>query len=206
MMNVATVMTKLDSLLAFSTPLKKRRLYSTAGTPNNENDVSTEICEQDIALGAVSTQDIALETAFTPPVKVGGLLVVDVFDCSMGLAGVTLWGVIEASVQKHRFHTKDKNVKGRIERTIQFIKEHLGEQYNLLREYSRAPEDRASREWSDWAKRFKDAVMKLQRDVIDKLNAFEREAKEKETKSIKVSTFAQSIGKANVKLKANEAI
>ena len=112
-------------------------------------------------MGTVSTQDIALETAFTPPVKVGGPLVVDVFDCSVGLAGV-----VEASVQKHRFYTKDKNDKGRIERTIQFIKEHLGEQYNLLREDSRAPEDRASREWSDWAKRFKDAVMKLQRDVV----------------------------------------
>ena len=51
-----------------------------------------------------------------------------------------------------------------------------------------------------------DAVIKLQRDAVDKLNAFEREAIEKETKSIKVNTFAQSIGKANVKLKANEAI
>ena len=43
-------------------------------------------------------------------------------------------------------------------------------------------------------------------NMVYKLNAFEREAKEKETKSIKVSTYAQSIGKANVKLKANEAI
>ena len=72
-------------------------------------------------MGTVSTQDIALETAFTPPVKVGGPLVVDVFDCSVGLAGV-----VEASVQKHRFYTKDKNDKGRIERTIQSVKDHLG--------------------------------------------------------------------------------
>ena len=55
-------------------------------------------------------------------------------------------------------------------------------------------------------KRFKEAGKKLQADALKKLNEFEREAYEKETKSYRVNTFAQSIGRASVKAKVSEVV
>ena len=190
-----TVLSKLDEILTCSTP-QKRRKFSPGSPIFTPTYAFTETVDQ-----AMST-DVA---AYLPVFKEAPQAF-ESFDCSGGLAGVTLWGVIEANVQGQTIITKDKNDKCRIDRTVQFIQQHLAEQFNQLRGASRAPEDRASLEWSVWAKQFKEAGMKLQADALKKLNEFEREANEKETKSYRMSTFAQSIGRASVKAKVCKVV
>lgn len=194
------ILARLDGLLLKSTPQKRSRNHSffsspesLSASPGKKGDFTTD---KEHAENVGVVQDMTILDAPIP----------DLFDCSHGLSGVTLWGVIEASSQGQRVITKDKNDKGRVDRTIHFIKTHLGDQFNLLRNDSRPPADRASVEWSNWAKKFKEACIKLQGEALTKLNMFEREAGEKETKSFKLSTFAQSIGKASVKAKSCEAI